>query len=423
MKRTIVIGGGFAGLSAAAFLSSEGHSVELIEASPKLGGRAYSFTDEESADIIDNGQHILMGCYAETLNFLRLIGAEENFIIQKSLKVNFLKENFDLIPLKADQFIYPFNLASALLGYKALAVRDRLRLLGLFLKLPLIPEKDVEHLTVKEWLISEKQNENIRRAFWDILAIGALNTDTNKASAGIFLNILKAIFLKGNKASVIILPGKGLSEAYCNDAASFIKAHNGNVITGEQVTGTVNNIKKITEIITSGRRIKDFNFVISAVPDYAFKKLFPDIQIAADPEYSSILSFHIWLRQNPFEEDFYGLIGSPLHWIFNHKSYITLVISNANELIGKSKAELFEIVLSELIKYTGISREDILRYKVIKEKRATFIPSVKLIGKRPGTTTIYNNLFLAGDWINTGLPSTIESAVKSGRLAADKIPG
>ena len=107
-----------------------------------------------------------------------------------------------------------------------------------------------------------------------------------------------------------------------------------------------------------------------------------------------------------------------MHWMFNHDSHITLVISDADRLMGLSGEEIFKISCGELDKYAGIKEENITAYKVIKEKRATFIPSNDISGKRPGTETGIKNLFLAGDWIETGLPSTIESAVKSGRIAA-----
>ncbi len=421
MKKCLVIGGGFAGLSAAAFLSSAGFIVEVIEASPKSGGRAYSFKDEETSDIIDNGQHIMMGCYNETISFLNLIGAGQHFSIQENLKINFLKNDFNIVSLDAEKLFYPFNLAAALLNYKALTLSERLNLLRLFLKIPFISEKDLGRLTVTDWLTLENQDHNIRKAFWDILAIGALNTSADKASASIFFRILKEIFFRGNKAAVIILPAKGLTEAYCNNAVLYIQEHKGNIVNGETVTGSGYNDARITEIITPSRRIRDFDYIISAVPDYSFRKIFPQINIPGEYEYSSILSFHIWLKENPFKEDFYGLIDSPVHWIFNHHSYITIVISNANDLMGESKEALFEMVFCELTKFTGIKDEDIIRYRMIKEKRATFIPSPGILDKRPHTGTAYSNLFIAGDWAATGLPSTIESAVKSGRMAADAV--
>jgi uncharacterized protein with NAD-binding domain and iron-sulfur cluster len=115
------------------------------------------------------------------------------------------------------------------------------------------------------------------------------------------------------------------------------------------------------------------------------------------------------------------LIGSPIHWVFNHGSHISLVRSDADEIIEKSKEEILDIAACELKKFMIIDNDKIKSYKVIKEKRATYIPSNNILNKRPHAKTKVKNLFLAGDWIETGLPSTIESAVKSGRIAAEEI--
>lgn len=423
MKKCVVIGGGFAGLTAAAYLSNSGFQVELFEASPKLGGRAYSFYDNESGSIIDNGQHIMMGCYKETLKFFKLIDAENNLVFQKRLRVNFLKENFNLIPLKTFPLPYPINLILGLLNYKAISISDRLVFLKFFLKLPFISSNSLNDLSVYDWLIKENQNKNIRKAFWEILTVGALNTNIKKASASTFALILKEIFLKGNKSATIILPKYGLSETYCNSAVDFIQKRNGKINLLEAVENLQINEKRITEIVTSKRKITDFDFVISAVPFYAAKKMIPQLNFpdGFEPKYFSILSVHIWLKENKMEEDFYGLINSPIHWIFNHHDHLTLVISDANELTEKSKEEIFELISNQLKIFVGINKEEIRNYKIIKEKRATFIPSKEILFNRPDSRTEITNLFLAGDWIKTGLPSTIESAVKSGRIAANHV--
>jgi uncharacterized protein with NAD-binding domain and iron-sulfur cluster len=129
----------------------------------------------------------------------------------------------------------------------------------------------------------------------------------------------------------------------------------------------------------------------------------------------------LWLKENKLPECFYGLINSPLHWVFNKGTHLNIVISNANELVNKPDEELIEMVKGELKKFFLLDSGFISDYKIIKEKRATFIPSNDIIDKRPNQKTQIKNLILAGDWVDTGLPSTIESAVKSGRVAAEII--
>ena len=278
-------------------------------------------------------------------------------------------------------------------------------------------------MTVHEWLEQEHQNEKVIKAFWEILTVGALNTSINKASAKVLKDILFEIFFRGNRASTIVLPGVGLTEAYCNHAKKFIQDRGGQISTGEQVNKFITEDSRVRTIITNKRVLKNFKSILAAVPFYGLKKLYPAENIISDPglKYSSILNVHIWLKVNRLKEKFYGLVDSQIHWIFNHGTHLTIVRSDADNLMEKSREEIFEIVKKELFRYFFIEGEDIKDYRIIKEKRATFIPSNDILNKRPGTVTNLSNLFLAGDWTDTDLPSTIESAVKSGRIAAEQL--
>ena len=423
MKKCLILGGGFAGLTSAVYLSKAGFKVEVIEASPKLGGRAYSLTDTETNTKIDNGQHILMGCYKETLKFFELINATQNLEFQKKLKINFVKQGFKIIPLEAADIFYPLNLIIGVLNYKALSLAERLKLLLFFLKLFFVTEKDLRGFSVHKWLELEKQTENLRKAFWEILCVGALNTSIRKASAVTFADILKKIFLRGNSSATIVLPKEDLSETYCNDSQKYIEEKGGEIFYSERIEELIFESDKLVKIRTSRRKISDFDFVISTMPLYSLEKVVSNIKDLTEVHfsYSSILSIHIWLNENKLDRTFYGLINSKVHWVFNHGSHLTLVISYANDLIELSKEELFEMATEELTKFLNISREEIISYKVLKEKRATFVPSNEILEQRPFSITKFTNFFLAGDWIETGLPSTIESAVFSGRIAAELI--
>jgi len=422
-NKVLILGAGLAGLSSAVYLIKSGLNVTVLESSGKPGGRAYSFTDKDTNTVIDNGQHIMMGCYNCTLNFFDIIGSGSKFSRQDKLAVNFVKPGFNVLLLNAVSSLYPANLLIGLLNYKALSLRNRLKLLKVFLKLLLYSSRDLEKLSVDEWLNREGQNTEIKKAFWEIISVGALNADITKASAGLFVDILKQMFIGGNKAASIILPESGLSESYCNDAVKFLQNYGSTICFHETVTGIKSSGSRITAVKTSKRIIEDFDYVISALPLYALKRVLPEqanIQLP-ELEYSSILTLHIWLKNNKLQEKFYGLIDSPVHWVFNHGSYITLVISSADSIIGGTKEKLFELCSRELELYLNIKSEDVAGYRVIKEKRATFVPSNDILKKRPGARTPYNNFFLAGDWTDTKLPATIEGAVKSGKAASDCI--
>jgi len=423
MKRCLIIGGGLAGLTAASILSSKKINVTLLESSPKLGGRTYSFTDKETDTEIDNGQHIMMGCYKETHSFLKLIGAENNFDYQKNLFIKFLDRNRNQFQISASSLFYPFNLLLSVINYDVLNAGDKFFFIFFLLKLPFISKNALRKITVKEWLEKEEQSIKTIKGFWEILCVGALNTSLEKASASVFYDVLIAIFFKGNFASTIILPKYGLSKSIINPALLYIEKNGGEVILSEIVKEVVVKNQKVVAIKSDKNIYDGFDFVICAIPLYALDKIISKETLDIDLElnYSTILNIHIWLSKDILQEKFYGLLDSPLHWVFVKDKHINIVISDADYLADKSKEEIYSFVFYELIQYTSILMEDIKRYKIIKEKRATFVPTIDILAKRPDSKSGIKNLFLAGDWTNTGLPSTIESAVKSGRIAAQHV--
>lgn len=421
MKRCLIIGGGISGLTAASILSTKNISVTLLESSPKLGGRTYSFFDTETNTIIDNGQHILMGCYKDTLAFIKMIGAENNFEYQKNLSLEFLDKTKKQFSLNSNKLFYPLNLFYSITKYDAFTLTEKLSFIGFILKLPLISKKSLINKNVIDWLSQQNQNSNLIRKFWEILCVGALNTSLEKASAFIFYEILIKIFFAGNFSTTIILPKYGLSESLIDPTASFIKNNGGEIILSDTVKEIVIENQKVKCVRTVSKVYEDFDFVISAVPLYSLKKILSakNLGLTIDLKYSTILNIHLWLDNLNLSNSFYGFLDSYLHWVFIKDNHINIVISNADHLLTKSKDELLSIVLEELKLFLKISSSDLKHHKIIKEKRATFVPSKELLYKRPESKTLVNNFLLAGDWTNTGLPSTIESAALSGRKAAE----
>ncbi|MBE2278827.1 MAG: FAD-dependent oxidoreductase, partial [Ignavibacteriaceae bacterium] len=210
MKKVLIAGGGLAGLSAAVHLASKFYDVTLFDASPKLGGRAYSFKyTPQSGDPnfskeyeIDNGQHILMGCYKETLKYLKIIETENKLIFQKGLTANFIDSSRNEYTLKTFGKFYPVNLLIALLNYSAIPFPERINLVKFFLK-DIRLQNRTGDLTIDEWLELTGTNTIIKNRLWDFISIGALNTLPSKASAKMFRRILRLMFLEGNFSSTI----------------------------------------------------------------------------------------------------------------------------------------------------------------------------------------------------------------------------
>lgn len=423
MRKVIIIGGGLAGLSAAVHLSKNKFKVTLLEASPKIGGRVYSFKDETTNTEIDNGQHIMLGCYNDTINFLRIIDSYRFLKIQNNLEINYLSEGKNISKLQASNLPYPFNLLIGLLRFGQLNLSEKLSLIILLIKIRFTDSDKLSGLSVNEWLKKENQSEKSIRIFWEIISIGALNTSTDKASAKIFCYILKEIFWKDKNSSRIILPSLPLSKTFCESATNFIKRNGGEVIYSERCTSLEFDSEKVIRVNTDKNVYEDFDFVVSAIPFYALKKIINKNLLDKQPEfhYSSILNVHLWVKKNFLQEDFYAFYDSELHWLFNKRTHWNIVISNADKFMQISKEEIYTFIITELKKFISIKDEDILSYKVIKEKRATFVPDEVTLKNRPSTETKIKNLLIVGDWVDTKLPATIESAVRSGRIAAEKI--
>ncbi len=425
MKSCIVVGGGLSGLTAAVYLSENKFKVTLLEASPKLGGRTYTLFNKEQDDWFDNGQHIMMGSYKETLLLLKKIGVHQKIFIQPSLNISFAEKNGAVSKLIAPKFGYPLNLLIALLKYRSLSFKDRLKIIDFFLNLLCCYQEDLRGVSVKDWLKKEKQSNEAVSKFWEILVVGSMNSSLEKASAQIFHEILREIFFNGNESAKIIMPMVGLTELFIEPVQNFFKNLNVSINISERVLKVVFYNGKAVRIITDKNSYSDFDSIVFAVPPYALQKIEyePNINFKfPEFDYSPILNVHLWLSPNPFEEKFFSLIGSNIHWLFNHGAHISLTTSAADMFMESSNEEIVNCFCSELELFFPIfNKKMVIDWKVIKEKRATIVTDNSSDEKRKNFKTHFANLFFAGDWCDTGLPSTIEGAILSGKLAAQSV--
>lgn len=460
-RNVLVIGGGVAGLAAAVELASKNFPVILVEQKQHLGGRAYSFIENETGDEVDNGQHLMMGCYHSTLRLLRVINSLNNVSLQPALHVAFrhpVENSFGKkrkIELRASSLPAPFHLLTGLLGLKSLSIGDRLSLLRVGIALMKAkPESDarLQQMTVSEWLRSLHQSEENRKYLWDILAIGALNDVPDRVSAALFVKVLQAAFLGKRSNSAMAIPRKGLSKIFGEPAADFLRAHGGDVRMNtavEHLTVHGNRISEVQLSPLAGSSTGEIivpDAVISAVPYFDVPKLFDEQTLRKFPEFncaekfvsSPIVTIHLWFDADFVEEEFVALLDSPIHWVFNKTkiygksksggSYLSLVISGAEQFMEMGKEELTAMALAELRRFFFNEIFDsenrpvsVLHSLVIKEKRATFSPRVGTEQFRPSHKTPLENFFLAGDWTDTKLPATIEGAVQSGFACAEAV--
>jgi zeta-carotene desaturase len=448
----IVIGAGFAGLSAAAALAERAARVLVLEARPRLGGRATAFPDRVTGELVDNGQHVLFGCYQDTFAFLRRIGAEGHVRLQPSLEVPFVAPGGELTRLRCPDLPPPLHLLAGVLEWEALPIADRLSVLRLAAPLlgtlrtsrtartssnPLEPPRTSE--TVRDWLIRFGQRPAIRTWLWEPLAVAALNQAPEQAAAGPFARVLAEMFGGGPRAAAIGLPVRPLDRMYAVPAREYVERRGGEVRLNAQaaVAAFTRDGGGVAALDVRGERITAGAFV-SAVPWFGIADLFARVPLprslaetvdaARRTPALPIVTVNLWYDRPVMDEPFVGLAESDIHWIFDKRavlggdaSHLSIVTSAAEALAPLGNDELVALAAARVRDaLPGAATARLLRGTVVRERRATFsvAPGVP---PRPGVTTELDNFFLAGDWIDTGLPGTIESAVRAGHQAAAAI--
>lgn len=444
MSEVLIIGGGFAGLAAGVELSKAGKRVRVLEQKPYLGGRARSFKHAPTGSVVDNGQHLFMGCYHETLSFLTTIGTVDKIRLQPRLKVNFVEKGRGLTSLKCPPLPSPWHVLGGVMASNSFSLAEKLQVLRLGRALQSADHgrlrEAIRSLTVDEWMTQMRQSEKLRRNFWDLLCIAALNEDPRIAAATVFEPVLQLALFQSAADSRLGFAAAGLSECYTEAATAFIRARGGEVEVGCGVTSLLFDSE--SHHVCRGVRLTDesvleSDMVLCAVPCFELARLLPQDLLSREPFFAGprvmqpapIISINLWFDRDITELEFAGLRGTTVQWLFNRdkllgteEHHVSLVISGAHEHVHREKDDLLNITLTELKELFPRTREAKLFHSlVIKERFATFSASVEAAGLRPGARTPVTGLYLAGDWTNTGLPATIESAVKSGYTAARAI--
>ena len=451
----VVIGAGFAGLSAAVRLSARGAKPLVVEARGRPGGRATAFTDRETGELVDNGQHILLGCYRDTLAFLAEIGAAGNVRLERQLAVTMIDRDGRRSRLSCPPLPPPMHLVAGVLEWSALSWRDRLSIGGMATPLrnarrelagaavrAASPDE-----TVEQWLIRNGQTDRLREMLWNPLALAALNQPPDRAAAPPFARVLAEMFGGDAQGAAIALPLTPLDAMYAEPARQYIERRGGEVRLGASATVTTDLDGAAATGVRVGGDTISAPRVVSAVAWFAFPDLFdrepPALRATIDRARrmasSPIVSVNLWFDRAVLDEPFIGLPGRAMQWAFNKAGgetnahghdggahadragggYVALVSSGAEAMLARPNEELMQIAHDELLEALPAARAArLLRGTVVRERRATFslAPGQP---PRPAAETAVKGLVLAGDWIDTGLPATIEGAVRSGNRAAE----
>jgi hydroxysqualene dehydroxylase len=462
-----IIGGGFAGLAAAVELAGAGVKVLVLEARGRLGGRASAYQDRETGEWVDNGQHVLAGCYDETFRFLAHIGAGALVALQPRLEVGFVDASGAASVLRCPNLPAPLHLAAGVLGWSGVGWRDRLALARIAPALrapgaradrlraaPEAPADQNEQETVYDWLIRHRQTPRLIEMLWEPLALAALNQPMRQARAAPFIRVLARMFGGRARDAALGLPRASLDHLYAAPARAFIEARGGEVRLHALARLTVGG-GEVTALSVRDEPLALPDAVIVSAPWFALTTLIRDVDgslgdlltHASQTSASPIVTVNLWFDAPIVDRPFVGLPGRVMQWVFDKAklysdvgdgsadggdrsetcprtvaplaTHLSLVSSGADEVLRKTNDELIRLALDELSgALPAARRATLLRATVVREPQATFslAPGQP---PRPSTRTAVSNLWLAGDWVDTGLPSTIESAVLSGRLAAE----
>jgi zeta-carotene desaturase len=437
----LIIGGGFAGLTAGVALAGAGRRVRLLEQKPHLGGRARSLIDPSTGAVVDNGQHLFMGCYHAAQRFFAEIGTLERIRFQPRLRLQFLEAAGQLTSRECPDLPAPWHLLAGVLRSGSFTWREKFQIFRLGRRSSslrsALPSAERDRLTVENWLAHLGQSEKLRRDFWELISIATLNEDPRIASALLFERVLRLALFTSPADSRLGFCQVGLSDCYTVAAKNYIEARGGLVEVGRSVAGLL-----IKDGVCEGVTLADGETVpagtaLSAVPWLQLLRILPANLLRSEPFFAGItalrpvpiISLYLWFDRPVVHLDFAGMRGTTFQWLFNKSSIlgssdncVSLVLSGAHAHIDRGKEELVTLALRELGELLPpVRAAKVIHSLLIKERFATFSPTWEAEQVRPSTTTPVRGLYLAGDWTATGLPATIEGAVKSGYAAAEAI--
>ncbi|HFC05099.1 MAG TPA: FAD-binding protein [Rhizobiales bacterium] len=409
MSRAHIIGAGLAGLSAAVELAGNGVEIILYEQAVKAGGRARSFHDSHLDREIDNGNHLLLSGNHSALEFLDIINARQRLIGPGNAR-------FDFADLETnDRWTINFNRGPVPLW----VLYEQSRVPGTSM---MDYVSGLKLLTAGNRTVASLFGEQgqMYRRFWEPFSVAVLNTLPHEAVARLLLPVIRETLARGAEYSMPMVAKNGLSDTFVDPALKWLERRKADIRMGQRITGFEHNGKTITAIKTarSGEPVKADDVVVLATPPWVTPTLLEDI--TAPQAFAPIVNLHFQVEGFEGEKSqtpILGLVGSPAHWLFVRGDIISVTVSAAFDLADKPAKEIAAIIWPDVAKAYDLDGQTIPPVRVIKEQRATFKTTPGELQRRPPAKTVYKNLTLAGDWTDTGLPATIEGAIRSGVTA------